>query len=59
MRLRGGKEQNMEASTCPEVSVGLRGNVCAVLTTMLAWDDPESPQYSGIKDLRATSNFLP
>lgn len=49
----------MVASTCPEISVGLRGDMCAVLTTMLAWDDPESPQYSGIGDLGATSNFLP
>lgn len=59
MRLRGGEEQNMAASTCPEVSVGLRGDMCAILTTMLAWDDPETPQYSGTGDLGDTSNFLP
>lgn len=49
----------MVASTCPEVSVGLRADMCATLTTILSWDDPKSPQYSVTGNLGATSNFLP
>lgn len=35
MSLKGSEEQSMEASICPKISVGLKGDMDGILTAML------------------------